>query len=639
MSYALVVSALREELTRLLPRAERLGLSATEVWNVLVVALLRQALRQLAEAGGRNPALLAGGRLFARVPGFEADERAALRDRLLAELDPTALPTSPKPWQELPIEAFGQLYESLLAARPSDSQRNLRKRTGSYYTPESLTLIVVQRALAALEGARGPKALEQPLKILDPALGAGAFLVQAARETARRSGRPLAQVVQHELYGVDISPLAVAVAEASLWLLADDLPHLELSAAGAQLHEGDALCGPGAARALGRHGVDFDAVLESPDGFDLVLGNPPWVAFAGRATQPLPPGLREHYRQSFVAFRGYPTLHALFVELSARLARRGVVALLIPSPLADLEGYRPVRTVLSATHQVCEPLLELGQDAFESVTQPCFALVAAPRQVPEPDPGRCFVLSERKNAAARAAELRTPPALERLASLPRFPSELFGEMGLQTSSAITRQLLYRGNQPPAEYSYALLEGRNIAEFQLRAPRLFLKPDRQLLDQHRCRLREVAEYRRVKLVVRQTAAITIAAAHDGTPFRNSLLAGFELQDFPFELTLGLLNSTLYRALHLAARRDARQGVFPQVKIAHLRALPAPLRSPACEKIAELAREAGQRGLSLELRRALDAAVFAEFSISATEADEIRDFVRDRSPQAGLVAPLS
>jgi methylase of polypeptide subunit release factors len=638
MSYGLVVSALREELTRLLPRAERLGLSASEAWNVLVVALLRDALQQLADARGRDRGSLSGGRLFTAVPGFEADSRAALRGRLLAELDAAALPATPNPWQQLPIEAFGQLYESLLAARPSDSQRNLRKRTGSYYTPEPLTLIVVQRALEALEAARGSKAFDQPLKILDPALGAGAFLVQAARETARRSERPLGQVVQQELYGVDISPLAVAVAEASLWLLAD-APDLELAAAGAQLHEGDALCGSGAPRTLGRRGVDFDAILASRDGFDLVLGNPPWVAFAGRATQPLAPALREHYRESFVAFRGYPTLHALFVELSARVAPRGVVALLIPSPLADLEGYRPVRSVLSATHQVCEPLLELGQDAFESVTQPCFALVAVPRQVPEADPGRCFVLSERKNAAARATELRTPPALERLASLPRFPSELFGEMGLQTSSAITRQLLYRGNQPPAEYSYALLEGRNIAEFRLQAPRLFLKPDRTLLDQHRCRLRDVTEYRRVKLVVRQTAAITIAAAHDGTPFRNSLLAGFELQDFPFELTLGLLNSTLYRALHLAARRDARQGAFPQVKIAHLRALPAPQRSPACQKIAELAREAGRSGLSLELRRALDAAVFAEFSITAAEGDEIRDFVRDRSPQAGLVAPLS
>jgi hypothetical protein len=222
--------------------------------------------------------------------------------------------------------------------------------------------------------------------------------------------------------------------------------------------------------------------------------------------------------------------------------------------------------------------------------------------------------------------------------LPRLPGELFGEMGLQTSSAVSKQLLYRGNEPPSEYSYVLLEGRNIAEFSLGAPRLFLKPDRALLAQHRVRLRDVSEYGRVKLVVRQTAAITIAAAHDGTPFRNSLLAGFELPEFPFELTLGLLNSTLYRALHLAARRDARQGAFPQVKIAHLRALPAPPRAAGLQAIGELSRTASQRGLSVELRAALDAAVFSQFAISADEAREISDFVKERAPQAGLVVPL-
>jgi hypothetical protein len=410
-------------------------------------------------------------------------------------------------------------------------------------------------------------------------------------------------------------------------------PQLSLADAGQHLREGDALCTPAAAKSLGRRGVDFAEL--SPQKFDLVIGNPPWVAFAGRATQPLPPALREHYRKSFRGFRGYPTLHALFVELSARLAPQGVVALLIPSPLADLDGYRPVRQALSESHAVQEPLLELGQDAFESVTQPCFALVAAPRREPEADPSRSFVLTERRRAASAASELQTPAALARLAHLPRFPAELFGEMGLQTNSRVTKQLLYRGTTPPDEYTYALLEGRNIAEFELSAPRLFLKPDRAFLSAHRCRLREASDYARVKLVVRQTAAIPIAAAHDGTPFRNSLLAGFELPEFPAALTLGLLNSTLYRALHLAGRRDARQGAFPQVKVGHLRSLPAPPAGAA--HVAELAARASESGLTPELRAALDAAVFALFDIAPNEAAEIDRFVRSLSPRAGLTTP--
>jgi hypothetical protein len=454
-----------------------------------------------------------------------------------------------------------------------------------------------------------------------------------------RAGRSPAEVVERELFGVDVSPLAVAVAEASLWLLAD-APGLHLAAAGVHLREGDALCSVSVGKALGRPGVDFDELLpDDAEGFDLVLGNPPWVAFAGRATQPLTPATREHYRKSFRAFRGYPTLHALFVELGARLAPRGVVALLIPSPVADLDGYRHVRSVLAESHAVQEPLLELGQDAFESVTQPCFALVAAPRQTPEPQPERPFVLTERRRSAGAAAEVRVPSALERLTGLPRLPSQLFGEMGLQTNSAVTRQLLYRGRTPPAEFSYALLEGRNIAEFSLSPARLFLKPDEAFLTAQRCRLRAVAEYQRVKVVVRQTAAITIAAAHDGTPFRNSLLAGFELPEFPSPLTLGLLNSTLYRALHLAGRRDARQGAFPQVKIGHLRSLPAPPDSAARARIAELALLASRAGLTVELRRTLDAAVYTAFGISEIEAAELATFVRSLAPNAGLAVSLA
>jgi hypothetical protein len=228
--------------------------------------------------------------------------------------------------------------------------------------------------------------------------------------------------------------------------------------------------------------------------------------------------------------------------------------------------------------------------------------------------------------------------LERLAKLPRLPEGLFGEMGLQTNSAVTRHLLYRGEAPPREFSYSLLEGRNIAEFRLSPPRLFLKPDEAFLAAQRCRLRSVSDYARVKLVVRQTAAITIAAAHDGTPFRNSLLAGFELAEFPRELTLGLLNSTLYRALHLAGRRDARQGVFPQVKIAHLRALPAP-PSAARARICEISLQAMVHGLNAELRVALDSAVYDAFVINAAEAVEIASFVRSLSPSAGLTAPLA
>ena len=477
MSVAPVVRALRAELERLEPQARSATLGPTEAWNVLVVSALRQVLRSLARARGRPEAQLVGGRLFRDVPAFQHDARAAQRREWLEAFELVPLAAPEVPWHEQPVECFGQLYEALLAARPAQGRHSLRKQTGSYYTPELLTLNLVLRALDTLEAIRpAADGAAASARIVDPALGAGAFLVQAGRQRALRTGRSPSEIVRTELFGADVSPLAVAVAEASLWLFADDT-ELPLELAGAHLREGDALCEPQAAVALGLVGVDF-VELGGSAGFDLVIGNPPWVAFAGRATQPLDPALRAYYRQSFRAFSGYPTLHALFVELAARLAPGGAIALLIPSPLSDLEGYRPVRRALAVSHRVREPLLELGQDAFESVTQPCFALVAAPRREPdaELEAGRAFVLSERRGAASAAGEVRTPPSLARLATLPRFPQPLFGEMGLQTSGAITQQLLYRGATPPPDFSYPLLEGRNIAEFRLCSPRVFLKPD-------------------------------------------------------------------------------------------------------------------------------------------------------------------
>ncbi len=643
MAFQEAVVALRGGLSETAKRTADLGLSPSDAWNVLSVALLRQVLREAALATGLRPEALSQGRLFRGVPSFAANGPAERLKKLLETREFQATGSAGAltvgPWRDRPLEAFGQLYEALLAARPHE-RLNLRKLTGSYYTPEALTRIVVERAFLALAAnALTTADLERPLRIVDPALGAGAFLLQAGRVVSRQSGRAPALVVQRELFGVDVSPLALAVAEASLWLFAAD-PRLELAQAGKNLRLGDALCSPVMAARLGVSGIDWPELMVGHAGFDLVIGNPPWVAFAGRAAQPLPALLRAHYRRNFKSFRGYPTLHSLFVELSARLCPRGVLALLIPSPVADLAGYRHVRSCLSETHTVCEPLLELGQDAFASVTQPCFALVAAPLITPSVAPERAFVLSERSRAKLSAHQLEVPRALERLGSLARLPPELFGEMGLQTSGRVTRELLYRGSTPPVGYDYPLLQGRDIAEFQERAARLFLKRDHEILAACRCRVREASSYASVGLVVRQTAAITIAALHAGSPFRNSLLAGFVLPEFPAELTLGLLNSQLFRALHLAGRRDARQAAFPQVKVAHLRALPAPpRRSAACAEIARLARQASQEGLTRTLRAALDAAVFEEFEITAEEAAEIVAFVRERAPGAGLQVPLT
>ena len=121
--------------------------------------------------------------------------------------------------------------------QPSDE----RRRSSSHYTPRSFTAPIVERALKpVLEdlGANPTPSQILDLKICDPAVGSGAFLVEACRQLGEELVRAwhhhnqvpyippdedetlLARriVAQRCLYGVDRNPIAVDLAKLSLWL-------------------------------------------------------------------------------------------------------------------------------------------------------------------------------------------------------------------------------------------------------------------------------------------------------------------------------------------------------------------------------------------------------------------------------------
>jgi len=144
-----------------------------------------------------------------------------------------------------------------------------RRETGTHYTPKSLTEAIVAETLTPIayvgpaQGTpRADWALKSPaelldLKICDPAMGSGAFLVQACRWLADRLVEAWAQteaqghtvgvdgrvtdpdanvealprdteartiiarrlIAERCLYGVDLNPLAVELAKLSIWLV------------------------------------------------------------------------------------------------------------------------------------------------------------------------------------------------------------------------------------------------------------------------------------------------------------------------------------------------------------------------------------------------------------------------------------
>ncbi len=564
------------------------------------------------------------------------------------------------------VSDIGAVYEALLTPSSqalTGASARARKPTGSYYTPPAIAAQICETALRGHLERSGQQALD--LRVLDPAVGAGAFLIQACRVLAdelskQRPGaleprQAYAEVAAACLYGVDVNRLSVAVTEMCLWLLVGDA-RFEPASFSRQLRHGDALIGVdldtgeraheqrarvAELQALGHAANALDwrrAFPEAERGFDVVLGNPPWVAYAGRSAQALPEPVRKYYAAAFRAWKGFPTLHGLFVERAAKLSPRGTLALLLPSPVADLGGYRNVRSVLTSSHRVAAGLTEFGQDAFVGVTQPCFALVADAHSGSQSSEAP-WQLRERQWSDAAAESVEVPLVLRLLLDAPSLAPHHFGEMGFQTTRVASETLLRRAEAPDATYRLALLEGKNVREFAQGPPRLFLCDDPARLKHAKCRLRSASDYRRVDFVVRQTAQVPIAALHNGIAFRNSLLGGFGAPELRASVLVALLNSSLYRALHLAGQRDARQAAFPQVKIGHLRALPRPPAEPRLWQALEALTSANtENGVSPERRAELDALVFRLFEIPADHQGAVLAFLQARAPRYAPPAPL-
>ncbi|MHC2104428.1 Eco57I restriction-modification methylase domain-containing protein [Methylobacterium sp. CM6246] len=140
-----------------------------------------------------------------------------------------------------------------------------RRRTGSHYTPRSLTEPIVRYALQPAFERLGEEATAEQvldLKVCDPAMGSGAFLVEACRQLGARLVRAWAYhqatptlppdedadlharrlVAQNCLYGVDKNPRAVDLAKLSLWLATLAADH-EFTFLDHALREGDSLAG------------------------------------------------------------------------------------------------------------------------------------------------------------------------------------------------------------------------------------------------------------------------------------------------------------------------------------------------------------------------------------------------------------
>lgn len=180
----------------------------------------------------------------------------------------------------IPVGVLSQAYELFLRNHQSDRQR----KEGGYYTPMGIAQVMVRAAFHALR----TDAIAHQARILDPAAGAGVFLLNGFRQLVaerwRADGiRPdtstLRKILYNQITGFDVNESALRFAALGLYLLAIELdpdPEPVEKLCFDNLRELAILQKVGDDGSLGSLGA---SVGDSHVGrYDLVIGNPPWAS-------------------------------------------------------------------------------------------------------------------------------------------------------------------------------------------------------------------------------------------------------------------------------------------------------------------------------------------------------------------------
>jgi hypothetical protein len=256
-----------------------------------------------------------------------------------------------------------------------------RKRTGSFYTPPELIACLLNASLdSILDTAVASDTPEQAilkLRVCDPACGSGLFLVAAAERMAARLAvlrvqsrtpanrnlngdlsedlnreleRARRDVVLNCLFGVDLDPIAVDLTRAAL---SRGIGSTGTAAAlKRQIRVGNAI-----ADSTGETAGEFrwkdafpdpcSAGARNPAGFDLIVGNPPFVnviELAGRSDD----GVAA--RRAFPELGGTADRSAFFLARGCELvAPGGRVAFVLPRALLNSTALRSIRKRLTGS--------------------------------------------------------------------------------------------------------------------------------------------------------------------------------------------------------------------------------------------------------------------------------------------------
>ena len=330
---------------------------------------------------------------------------------------------------EVDVNILGHIFENSLneldemkaqlEGAEIDKTKTKRKKDGVFYTPKYITKYIVANTVGKLceekktalqldeteynTDKKRTKATKQPLlekltqyrdwllqiTIIDPACGSGAFLNEAlnfliAEHTfidelqAKLFGDAMVlsdvekSILENNLFGVDLNEESVEIAKLSLWLRTAQ-PNRKLNdlnnniKCGNSLIDDETIAGDKA----------FNWQKEFPQifakgGFDVVIGNPPYVFARDNFKQEE----KDYFVREYVSAKYQINTYLLFIEKTVHLLKeKGVYGLIIPNSWLMMYSGEGLRKFLLQTNKLHQ-IINLAGYSFESANVETVILLA-----------------------------------------------------------------------------------------------------------------------------------------------------------------------------------------------------------------------------------------------------------------------
>lgn len=294
-------------------------------------------------------------------------------------------------FDQIPGDLLGNIYEQYLGTVLADTEKRVkldtssgkRKKMGIYYTPSYIVDYIVKNTVGEyIKDKTIDEILE--VNIVDPACGSGSFLIRAFQEVCdvveeklkkgekcktlsfqnyknRLSLGQKATILTSCIYGVDLDEKAVELAQLNLLLkiLEEEtaetrkriLPNMKDN-----IKNGNSLIDD--PKVAGDKAFNWQAQFPEAfgkGGFDIVIGNPPYVNNRGLITKD-----KKFFENNYATAYQQYDLYVLFYELSLKLLKeQGKLGFITPNKFAITNYGVPLRKLM-LSHQI-EKIVDVSQ--------------------------------------------------------------------------------------------------------------------------------------------------------------------------------------------------------------------------------------------------------------------------------------